>query len=1206
VYRFRIPFALAGVLVVAVGCSGSCGKADEKVSVAKATPEGRKLEPLPAPPQISVIAERNTGAFKVIAARPRGEVRAEVRPTITFTKPVVALGAVEAEAQRAQVARIEPSLEGEWKWLGSASVEFVPKDPVPFSTAFKVTVPKGLKALDGSVLEEDFVYEFQTPTLALQSVSPAAGNRWIKPNETFRLLFNQPVKEEALAAAASFTVSGDATPWKVKVLSHLSIAEERRQLREKALKEGKEAPLTYEDRQASKNRQVRYEIAAEKPFPLDASVKLSINPPLHGEQGPLPLAQPVELAFRTYGPLKLLSAGVCYPGQDRCPRGPLMLYSSNKLDVESLKGKVQIRPEVKIDWERVEAWAPEGGTETVAPFVALPGNFKPGTAYDVRIAQGVQDVFKQTAPTALAAKVKTTDLSSQLRVGAPVALIEAASGAKLPVEVVNLKTLDVDLWTLSTSEVAVLLSQSLYGSGPLISRPPDVTAPTQLKYAWNESRVHGLDLSPVLPKGKGLAYVVLNSADLGKDRPKNGFPAMVQVTDLAVHVKFSPKKSLAWVTRLSNGEAVGGADVSLYDRTGAVLWSGQTDGQGLVDMPGATALKLPAPINSWDRPYVLVAATSGEDTGVTADTWNSGLEPFYFDSIEQGWEGAQPQSSGFVFTERGIYRPGDTVYVKGVARYRQVGELRQPAAGTALKFSVVNSRGEKVKEEPVKLSRFGTFSAEVLIPKDSPTGYFSLAAEGQAPGGPIALGGSFRVEEYRAPQFRVDVTANQTSILAGEPLAAQVSARYLFGGAMSDAKVKWNVNSESTTFTAESAPGFQFEQETWWYDDGRPRPSGGFFASGEGQVDAQGLFSLKSGETQAPGEKPYTYTVEAEVTDVSRQAVANRATVTVHPSAYYVGLKGPQGFPKAGDDVSLEALVVSPEGKRVGGRKFEVAITQRTWKSVRQKEAGGGFATVSEPVEEKVSSCALESRADASAPCTFKPPQPGFYIARATILDEKQRKHIASLGVYAVGSGFVAWQREDTHRISLLADKTTYAVGDVAKVLIKSPWEKAGGLLTVEREGVLDRRPLSLSGSAVTVEIPITEEMVPNVFASVLLMRPRVSAGKDSGDDPGRPQAAVGYVKLSVERKTKRLSVSVKTDKEEYRPGQEVAISLDVKDAAGKPAPAEVTVFAVDEAVLQLTHYQTPDPIASIFPDRPLSVLLGEPLIHLVRRRSFG
>src|SRR4051794_22516807 len=105
------------------------------------------------------------------------------------------------------------------------------------------------------------------------------------------------------------------------------------------------------------------------------------------------------------------------------------------------------------------------------------------------------------------------------------------------------------------------------------------------------------------------------------------------------------------------------------------------------------------------------------------------------------------------------------------------------------------------------------------------------------------------------------------------------------------------------------------------------------------------------------------------------------------------------------------------------------------------------------------------------------------------------------MGVYAAGEQFVAWQRNDNDRIEVVVDKPKYDVGEVAKVLIKSPYPEAVGVLTIEREGVLERRALKLKGSVTAVEIPITEAMVPNIFAGVVLVHPRVAKGGiETGD----------------------------------------------------------------------------------------------------------
>ncbi|MHB8878114.1 MAG: MG2 domain-containing protein, partial [Myxococcaceae bacterium] len=1052
----RVKLLLSGLLVLtAAACT--CEKKPGEVPGGEEPP--RDLKPLPAPPKLDISPESLPGAggeLAVVTARPQGPVRGEVRPTITFSKPVKSLEMVEAQREEdaaRPVARIEPKLEGEWRWLGSASVEFVPKGLVPYSTPFKVIVPKGLKAIDGAELAADYVFSFETPRLELQDLSPTRGFRWMKPDETVKLLFNQPVKSAELAAALSFEVEGDPAPWKAQVMSSMSIAEERRAAEEQAKKEGRRYERQSFEARGFKNQQHRYVIAPERTFPLGKAVTLKIAATLHGEQGPLSLEKEEVIPFRVYGPVQALKIAMCQG--DPCPYGPLALTFTNPIDAESLKGKLTVTPLVELDWDHVVA--PDAHryySENESPVVTLPGRFKAGTTYQVRLAGGVVDTFGQRSAQGLSATVRTIDVDPQLNIGSNLGLIEASSGPKLPIELVNLRTLEVRLWNLTAVELARLLAKPSYDGKVALSRPADLTESQPISYARNQPRVHPVDLGRVFGgKKTGAVLAIFNSPDL-EHRPEQGFHTIAQVTDLAVHLKVGPKSSLAWVTRLSTGEPVSGAEVKAYSEAGVELWTGTSDKDGFADVPGTVELNLPPAVYDWEHPYLMVAATLGEDLAVTADIWASGVEPYEF-GLTQGWEGAQPRSSGFVFTDRGIYRPGDKVFLKGVARFLEVGQLKSPEAGSKLRVEVTDSRGEKVKAQDVTVTRYGTFSAEVDLPKESPTGYFRVEATGQAPGGPFELAGSFRVEEYRAPQFRVDVELLKKSLVAGEALEGTVFARYLFGGAMANARAKWSALREITTFEPENGKGFTFGQETWWWDDNEPTPGSGFFGSGEGQLDAKGALAVKAGVTEAPGEKPYRYTLEAEVEDVNRQSVAGRAEVTVHPASYYVGLRAPAGFMQEGFEYGLETLVLDTAGKRVAGRTVDVAISSRTWKSVKKKDATGGFSTVSEPVETQVATCSLDS-ADGPVPCKFKPASAGFYIVRAQVADDQKRKHSASIGLYATGAGFVAWQRNDTDRIDLLADKTSYDVGEVAHVLVKSPYPEAKALLTVEREGVLE------------------------------------------------------------------------------------------------------------------------------------------------------
>ena len=154
---------------------------------------------------------------------------------------------------------------------------------------------------------------------------------------------------------------------------------------------------------------------------------------------------------------------------------------------------------------------------------------------------------------------------------------------------------------------------------------------------------------------------------------------------------------------------------------------------------------------------------------------------------------------------------------------------------------------------------------------------------------------------------------------------------------------------------------------------------------------------------------------------------------------------------------------------------------------------------------------------------------------------------------------------------------------------------------------MIERHVQKLVGTASSIDVPITEAMVPDVFVGAVLQRARVTEGGiEPGDDPGRPSVKAGTVMLSVGRAVKKLSVAVQVPREEWRPREKVPIDVVVKDSAGQPRQTEVTIYAVDEGVLRLTDYQVPDPIADMFPRRELGVALAEPLLSLVRRQKFG
>lgn len=1167
------------------------------------TDEGTRLEPLPEPPVIQIEQDDAPGASKnleVVVARPTGEVGGDVRPTLTFNRPVISLDMVENLNKLPPPATIEPAIPGTWRWIGASSVEFVPSGLIPYATDFKVTVQAGLKALDGTSLHSDFTYTFNTPRPGVL-VTPSAGYRWIAPDQIFQLNATQPLKD--LATKAYLSLEGGKTRVALEVVKTVDLAEEAR-----AKRKTSSTRMSDEER-GFKDRRTRYDVRPVTKLPLNMPVTLVLASDLAGTEGKLTLGQESRTDFRTYGPLKFTAASGCLFDQwtmEQCPDqhcpcvyGPLILSTTNPVKLETLKERLTIQPAVTVDWEN-SAIPEEWESSERGPYVAIRANFVPGTRYKIRVAAGVKDEFDQAA-SAFMGEFFTDNAAPSLEVDSTIALIESSGDGALPVSAVNLKTINADVWSLTPADMARALNAREY-----VPPHPATRLTVDAVSSRNQPRWFPLDLRSISkqPKKTGLFMTNLYSPEMPAGYRVG--PVLAQVTDLAVHAKIGASQGVAWVTRMSTGKPEAGVKIELYDSVGTKRWTGSTGKDGALILPGVAGVFGAA--YDWTTPFVMISATKDTDTSVTLSTWDGSFWPGSM-GVETDSLTDKPSSLGFVLADRGIYRPGDEVHVKGVMRYRRLGDLMAPAAGQKVTVKVVDARDQKVLTQEVNLTRYGTWTHTFSLSKDSPLGWYRVEVTAKADKGEeLNYFESFRVEEYRAPQFTVDVTAPQESVMAGSSLQADVMARYLFGGAMSGATVHWTVARESTDFAPPKHEGFDFGLQAWWWDDSDPLPSYEVFASGEGDVDAQGMYRIEPGVADAPGARPWEYTLEADVEDVSRLRFADRVTVRVHPADAYVGVKlAGDGFAKVGSPATLELVAVNPEGERQVGRKLSAEIKLREWKNIRKREAGNQWVTVSEVQETKAGSCEVVSQT-AVAPCAFTPTKPGFYLVEATLVDGQGRKQITRSSFYVVGDGWVSWQREDNGQIELVPDKELYEAGETAKVLIKNPYPESQALITLEREGVIKHELRVLKGAAETIEVPLDDSMLPNVYVSVVIARGRVpnDQGMESGDDPGRPAVRVGYTTLKLEKRSRRLNVALTTDAPDYRPRGKVTVNLKVTDFQGKGARSEVTLWAVDEGVLRLTDYTLPDPVEILHPSRGLRVRVAESLIHLVQRRNFA
>ena len=1124
-----------------------------------------------APGEGDAAAATAEGPLRVVFGAPRGQTEAPSEISIVFNRPMRPLDL--AGEEQAAPATLKPAVPGRWMWVGTSALTFVPEKQLPRATEFTVEVPAGTRALDGSALAAPYVLRFSTPRPGVARVEPWSGQDDLGPGARFVLRFNQPIADAEISKAVSIIAGARATR------------------------------VPFEIRRPDPQNPMLTELAPRAPLPLDSEIALVVAEGLRGAEGPLPSREEERFEYRTYGPLRIekIDCDTETPHKRCAADGGVTVVFTNSVRLGDAKKAITVDPGVKLRWP---SWIDD---DDLVSHLPIGGRFAPGQTVRLKVAAGLKDRHGQALASPFAQAVTFDDRWPEAQIGVIGSVFEPSERKDLPVAAVNVRELELAVGAM-TEEAILALEADKFSPG----RSPRLA---EIEKLPGGRRV---TLRPAAPVNKPWTHPVRTEEVLGgKDRrgplaigisytSRPGTSAastesqarVMQVTDLGISAKISPQGSLLWVTRLSTGAPVGGAEVWIRSPEMAAPVAVRTDASGFATI--APAAWRPA-MNGPER--AVIFARAGADwtyrrAGDTVDTWRQGVS---FDFSED-------RPFGMLFSDRGIYRPGDTVQIKGIFR-EEAGKGTRTPAGRTVNVAVEGPDGETLTKMSVRLSAFGTFAVPVRIPEAGRLGTYSIEASVEgSPRGWADASSSVEVAEYRPAEFKVGVAPNQPSYVRGDKATWTARGDYLFGAPMAGADVRFSVTRGSTYFSPPGLEGFVVDEEAFTaaLPDRAPREQE--IQSGRAKLDAQGEATIAAA-LGLPGQRgPEIVTSEAEVTDVGRQSIAGSSTAIVHPAEFYVAIKEPQLFVKAGDTVKPEILAVDPKGARVTKVPVRVDLVQRTWTLARQA-SGGAYRSVSSPVDKVVASCNVTT-AQAPESCALTVPGAGFFLIHATATDRRKNPVGAAAPLYATGEGEVGWGDSDQLRVELVPDRESYEVGQTARVLVKSPFKSADALVTVERAGVYSHERVTLSGPTPTLSVPITEDLRPNVFVSVLLVRGRTKGAPAAGRagqpaaDVGAPTFRLGYAPLRVNPEARRLSVSVRSNQADYRPGAPIDVQVDVRDRAGKPARAEVTLYAVDEGVLSLIGYETPDPIPIFGAPRRLKVATLETREALARVRN--
>jgi alpha-2-macroglobulin len=1153
--------------------------------------------------------------LRVTSVGPVGETATlaeanEIR--VVFSEPMVVLGKIP-QPLTAPFFKIEPAVKGTFRWSGTTTLIFTPEKSLPYGTEYTVTIDKSAKSVAGNTLDQPYKWTFTTPTIRLMRI-----DNYRKENGALviGLWFNQPVDAntisphlklrtqahdielppvpkdgEAKAAKARAAAAADAQP----ILSFVAT-----DWNKERFVPGKELVVL----------ETKPGIAPDTRIEIVLDEKLAQSPS-HARAG---RAQTFTIDV---DPTFFVLGVECTQQCDPESRNMLNFRTGQGVKFEEVRRAVTltditdpakeapVKPKAVTSEYDYPSWG--YGLDELGYTIA------PGHRYRLRVDPSLTAADGQKLGYTFIATIDYWQKSAFVSFGSGHGVWESSGGPVLPFHARNFKS--VKQW-LSPLGIEQLMPTMLRLRESGFNVTPDGKPTTRtLSIPRDRIAAIGLDLKPVLgDDNMGLAWAAIQPNEaLPKSRVYNPEPVstLVQATNLGLSIKDSPKNTLVLVTRLDDARPVEGAKVSIRTKDNKVFWSGSTNAQGLAIAPNTDlrrnkdTSKTEEPWESeWtnlnDLHFVITAEKDGDLAYVGSD-WNEGLLPWDF-NVRYDLNEAEPQLRGTVFADRGVYKLGEEVHFKLVARADTPEGMQLLAPGSKVEITLRDSHSRDLDTRTVEVNAWSSAEWTFRVPQEAPLGTYNVVARTAQHRGEVL--GDFLVAAYRRPDFRVDTTLTSDSSLAGTPLAGRISGRYLFGAPMSGKDVKWTY-SKVEVFDAPQKVTDRWPSERWEFlgrDWDAPSTGVTTISQEEGKLDAKGELRLPLQTEKAAG-APFEYRLEGVVTDVTRQQIAGRASTRVDPAPWYIGLRRPPYFADAPKGIDTEVIAAGLDGLAVAGVTVKVALKRIQWASVRQAEGDGFYDWESERKEVDAGEWTITTQAQ-PVPLHIPLTEGGEYLLIARAEDGQGRSTTTRSWFYAVGQGYTAWAREDHNRIELVPEKKTYRPGETARIMIKSPWESATALLTTEREGVRTWQPFELTSTQQTISVPITEKEIPNFFVSVLLVKGRTKQdpGVD-GSDPGKPAFRLGYVELQVEDATKRLAVDVKANRDEFRPAAKAQIEVNVKDAAGRPSQSEVTLWAVDYGVLSLTGYTTPDVLDSIYLDKALQVSNEDSRQRIISRR---
>ena len=770
--------------------------------------------------------------------------------------------------------------------------------------------------------------------------------------------------------------------------------------------------------------------------------------------------------------------------------------------------------------------------------IQIKADFQPETEYTFLLRKGLSTKNKERLEYDAEFKIRFPAMETSLKpLTGGVVFPLGRANQTLPLELCNTEKIEVSVLRLYENNLLrFAISTDWYGNIKALDYGKEIgTKHIPVRIPRNKAVNYALELSSMLPPGQPGVYGLVLTPVSSKSRG-DSTQMVIAVTDLAPQCVIDKlnRKVFAAVHRLSNGTPCAGAEVTLVSRKFQILASGITDASGIVRLDYGQS---PAGTDPKDSPDALLVK-QGKDIVFQQDISDGRHSLTEFESTGNPISG-EPRA--LVYTERGVYRPGEKIFVTVWIRNFDL----KVYADAPCRLKILDPNWNTIYSKQVKTSADGAIHASFTLPEDVPGGKYMVWCE------PVDQSGiwgeaSFLAADFMPDRIKVQLKPAKTELTADAPSGDfTFSAEYYFGSQLKDAPYHFTV----TGIRAPVRP----EWKDWTVGSKEFAAGKGFSRSG--RISGKAVTVAYPGFAKQGGKAfgPVLLAASARVSEPGGRAVTAHSSVIYHPTPYYLGLK--QESEK--DQAVLRWKFFPAAGKnapRLENQKIELSISRNEWKYVLKKN---GRRLSREWVREKVpvGKEIIETAALDNGVWRKKLDDGSYEI---TAVCGRMRTDIEFWHGYGEGGARSA----NPSVISCTTDKDAYLPGETAEITIKSGVDGAALIAAGSLElNSCQSYPIRKGSNVLKFKLPEATQ-TSSCYAGITLV---------SGE-----QRQFGLVRFKMKQDRHKLSIALEAP-ETAMPRSKIKVKIKLSSPDGQPQKGTVQLFAVDEGILALTGYSAPD-----------------------------